>query len=52
VAAEFVWTGESLVVLSTEELDELYQQLADGTPDDGPLRASEAEIVKVRSEYL
>lgn len=51
MTAEFVWTGESLVVLSAEELEELRRELADGEANSA-LRASEAEVVKVRSEYL
>jgi hypothetical protein len=51
VAAQYVWIGESLVVMSEEELEELYRDLTDSQPG-GALRASEAEVVNVRPEYL
>ena len=50
--AEYVWTGESLVVMSPEELDDLYREIDNAAAHDGPLRASEAEIVRVRPDYL
>jgi hypothetical protein len=43
--------GESLVVLSREEADELRRQLAEPPPNPRR-RPSDAEVVKVRPEYL
>jgi hypothetical protein len=43
--------GESLVVMSTEEMEELRRQLAEPPPNPRR-RPSEAEVVNVRPEYL
>jgi hypothetical protein len=51
VATQYVWIGESLVVMSEEELEELYRELSESEAN-RPLRASEAEVVDVRPEYL
>ena len=51
VTAEFVWMGESLVVMSGEEAEELRRQLTEPSPNPRR-RPSEAEIVKVSPEYL
>jgi hypothetical protein len=51
VTAEFVWLGESLVVLSAEEAEELRQQLSE-PPINPRRRPSDAEVVNVRPEYL
>ena len=43
--------GESLVVMSAEEVEELRRQLSE--PDPNPRRRpSEAQVVDVRPEYL
>jgi hypothetical protein len=51
VATQYVWIGESLVVMSEEELEELYRELSESAAS-RPLRASEAQVVNVRPEYL
>ena len=51
MAAQYIWIGESLVVMSDEELEELYRELAESQAG-MPLRASEAQVVHVRPEYL
>jgi hypothetical protein len=51
VTAEFVWIGESLVVLSSEEADELRRQLSE-PPKNPRRRPSDAEVVNVKPEYL
>jgi hypothetical protein len=51
VTAEFVWMGESLVVMSGEEADELRRQLAE-PPKNPRRRPSDAQIVKVNPQYL
>jgi hypothetical protein len=51
VTAEFVWIGESLVVLSSEEADELRRQLSE-PPKNPRRRPSDAEVVNVNPEYL
>ncbi len=51
MAAQYIWIGESLVVMSDEELEELYRELAESQAG-VPLRASEAQVVHVRPEYL
>jgi hypothetical protein len=52
VTAEYVWTGESLVVLSPEELAELNRQLDQAAAYPERRRPSDAEVVNVRPEYL
>ncbi|MEX1007190.1 MAG: hypothetical protein WD271_05030 [Acidimicrobiia bacterium] len=52
MAAEYVWTGESLVVLSSEEVVDLYRQLEEAAAYPERRRPSDAEVVHVRSEYL
>ena len=51
VTAEFVWLGESLVVLSAEEAEELRQQLSE-PPTNPRRRPSDAEVVNVSPQYL
>jgi hypothetical protein len=52
VGAEYVWTGESLVVLSAEEVDEIRRQLEEAAAYPERRRPSDAEVVNVRPEYL
>jgi hypothetical protein len=52
VPAEYVWTGESLVVLSSEEVEELHRQLEEAAAYPERRRPSDAEVVNVRPEYL
>jgi hypothetical protein len=52
VGAEYVWTGESLVVLSAEEVDEIRRQLDEAAAYPERRRPSDAEVVNVRPEYL
>jgi hypothetical protein len=52
VGAEYVWTGESLVVLSAEEVDEIHRQLEEAAAYPERRRPSDAEVVNVRPEYL
>ncbi len=51
VTAEFVWIGESLVVLTSEEAEELRRQLSE-PPKNPRRRPSDAEVVNVKPEYL
>jgi hypothetical protein len=51
VTAEFVWIGESLVVLSSEEADELRRELSE-PPKNPRRRPSDAQVVNVNPEYL
>lgn len=51
MTAEFVWIGESLVVLSSEEADELRRELTE-PPKNPRRRPSDAEVVHVKPEYL
>jgi hypothetical protein len=51
VTAEFVWMGESLVVMSGEEAEELRRQLTEPPPNPRR-RPSEAEVVNVSPQYL
>ena len=51
VTAEFVWMGESLVVMSGEEAEELRRELSE-PPKNPRRRPSDAEVVKVNPEYL
>ena len=51
MTAEFVWIGESLVVLSSEEAEELRRELAE-PPKNPRRRPSDAEVVNVKPEYL
>ena len=52
VPAEYVWTGESLVVLSAEEVAEIHRQLDEAAAYPERHRPSDAEVVNVRPEYL
>ena len=51
MTTEFVWMGESLVVMSGEEADELRRELSE-PPKNPRRRPSDAEVVEVNPDYL
>ena len=51
MTSEFVWMGESLVVLSGDEAEELRRELSE-PPKNPRRRPSDAQVVNVNPEYL
>src|SRR5262249_27147514 len=51
VTAEFVWMGESLVVMSAEAMEELRRQVREPRPNPRR-RPSDSAVVSVRPEQL